>query len=176
MEIALGIDLDEVLAFTEGAEERLGDLTPYWEAAADPLIREFYEAVWASDGAIANGEPWAPLSDTTLALKARRGRADMGLLRDSDRLYDSLTKRGDAGSLRLVSPDAFFLGTAVTNEGAPYPSFLQRGWTMRSIFGRELAEPRNVPARPFVPESLPDTFADAIARTMRAYIATGALA
>jgi len=176
MDIALGIELDEVLAFSEEAAERLDDLTPYWEAVADPLLRALYEEVWATEGALAAGTPWAPLAPTTLALKARRGRANMGTLRDSDRLRDSLTKRGDPGQLRIVTSDAFFLGTAVTNEGAPYPAFLQRGWTMHSIFGHELAEPRPVPARPFVPEVLPDAWAEAIARTIRAYLATGALA
>lgn len=172
MQITLALETDALEERTSGMADRLLNFTPYWEAVASPMVAGWFQSIWESEGAIINGSPWAPLTDTTLELKGRRGRAQMGILRDSDRLMHSLTIRGDADQLRDVSPLGLFYGTAASSSGAPYPHFLQQGWTMHSIYGHEV-EPRAVPARPFVPSALPDAWRDALASTMRDYVQHG---
>lgn len=173
MQISLALDADAMTEATAGMAARLMDFTPYWEAVASPTIAGWFQSVWETEGAVINGSPWAPLSETTIALKAKRNRGTMGILRDSDRLYQSLTVRGDADQLRSVSPSALFYGTAANSGGAPYPLYLQSGWTMHSIFGRAVA-PRKVPARPFVPvDRLPDPWAEALRATMLDYVRHG---
>lgn len=171
MQINLGLDAAELEAATAEMAGRLADFTPYWEVVASPMIAGWFLRTWETEGA-AIGSPWAPLTETTLELKGRRGRAGMGILRDSDRLMHSLTVRGDADQLRSVQPQSLFYGTAASSNGAPYPYYLQHGWTMHSIFGHEV-EPRDVPARPFVPDALPDAWRYALTSTMQDYVRHG---
>lgn len=174
MQINISLDASAIERAADGMAERLMDFTPYWEAVASPMISGWFQSVWATEGANINGDPWAPLSKTTLALKARRNREHMGMLRDSDRLYQSLTVRGDADQLRDVSPSGLFYGTAANNAGAPYPLYLQKGWTMHNIFRHQIEPPRDVPERPFVPaEALPDSWAAVLRATMLDYVHHG---
>lgn len=174
MRIDLNFDASQLQERTAGMAARLADFTPYWEAVASPMIAGWFTSIWETEGANINGTPWAPLTETTLAFKAKRGREKMGTLRDSDRLYQSLTVRGDADQLRDVSPSALFYGTAANAAGAPYPFYLQHGWTMHNVYRNQIEPPRDVPARPFVPvDRLPDPWAEAIRATMLDYVQHG---
>jgi hypothetical protein len=173
MQINITLDAEQLAERTNGMAERLADFTPYWEAVASPMVAGWFQSIWETEGANINGAPWAPLSETTLALKAKRGRGAMGVLRDSDRLFHSLTVRGDADQLRNVSPLGLFYGTAANRAGAPYPLYQQKGWTMSKIFGHVIEPPRDVPARPFVPASLPGGWGDAIRGTILDYVQHG---
>jgi hypothetical protein len=174
MQINVNFDASQLEERTAGMAGRLADFTPYWEAVASPMIAGWFTSIWETEGAIINGSRWAPLTETTLDFKAKRGREQMGPLRDSDRLYSSLTVRGDADQLRDVTPLGLFYGTAANAAGAPYPSYLQHGWTMHNVYRNQIEPPRDVPARPFVPvDHLPDPWADALRATMLDYVQHG---
>jgi hypothetical protein len=174
MQISIDLDAGALADKTNGMAARLADFTPYWEVVASPMIAGWFTSIWETQGANINGAPWAPLTETTLDFKAKRNREQMGVLRDSDRLYHSLTVRGDADQLRDVSPSGLFYGTAANAKGAPYPFYLQHGWTMYNVYRTQIEPPRDVPARPFVPvDHLPDPWADAIRATMLDYVQHG---
>jgi hypothetical protein len=173
MQAEINIDLAELGERTAEMAARLADFTPYWEAVASPMVSGWFLSIWETEGANINGTPWAPLTETTLGFKAKRGREKMGTLRDSDRLFHSLTVRGDADQLRDVSPSSFFFGTAANNAGTPYPLYLQGGWTMHNIFRHQIEPPRAVPARPFVPKSLPAGWGELVRASALDYVQHG---
>lgn len=67
------------------------------------------------------GGIWPPLKPSTLARKKRKGTADKGILRDSDKLYASLRK-GGVGNVNRDLPDGVQRGTSVK-----YAQWHQRG-------------------------------------------------
>lgn len=102
----------ELLRFTE----RLGDLTPAFEAIADDFLA-IEERQFASEG----GGNWRPLAASTLERKARLG-LDHRILHATHRLRNSLTQKGNAEAIRRITADEALLGTSV-----PYAFFHQQG-------------------------------------------------
>ena len=79
----------------------------------------------------------------------------MGILRATNQLWSSLTKRGGAGQIRVVRPHLLEIGTQVSSGGFPYPLAHQEGYTSTTIFGKGRRHPRRVRPRKIVPDELP---------------------
>lgn len=109
--------------------DRLGDLRPFWNRFADALAN-YNKRVFNSEGKF-GGAGWAPLSPDYGAWKAVNYPGKT-ILRRTDTLYDSLTKR-PFGIENLTGSVARF-GTDV-----PYAGYHQTGT-------------RFMPARPFMPD------------------------
>lgn len=89
--------------------------------AAGVKVREAIELQFDSEGGHASGG-WAPLKASTVAEKARKG-LDPHILRATDRLKDSLTRKFDPDHIEeLVGPDTLRIGSTVG-----YGAFHQTG-------------------------------------------------
>ncbi len=130
-------------------KRRLTDLSPLFDGPIDASVVQFFTRQFASSGKI-GGYPWAPLRPATIALKRRRGRENMGILRDSNRLWASLTKRTGPQVVKNVTSDRYERGTS-DPKALPH----QTGFTQDTIFGRQRRFPRTVKPRIIVPDPLP---------------------
>ncbi len=120
------------------AEKRAEDLRPVLRGPITNSIHQFFRRQFASDGA-AGGEAWLPLTPTTRILKARSNRSSMGVLRFSNRLWASLTKRSGPESVVIAKPQSLEVGTSDAKA-----VFHQKGWTQLTIFGRPRLAARRV--------------------------------
>lgn len=143
------LGLERVEALLDTAAIKSMNLEPVLGGPISKSITQFYRRMFASRGE-AGGERWAPLRPLTLALKARYGRETMGMLRFSNRLWASLTKRGGVGSVRIVRPHYLEQGTTL-----PEARWAQLGFNSTTIFGRPRSQPRHVAPRRLVPRRLP---------------------
>lgn len=125
------------------------NLQPVFEGPIDASVVQFFTRQFASSGRI-GGEPWAPLRPVTLMLKRRRGRENMGILRDSNRLWASLTKRTGPETVMSATDERYERGSSNINALRH-----QAGYTQTHIFGRLRRHPREVKPRKIVPDTLP---------------------
>lgn len=89
--------------------------------AAGVVLRQAIEEQFASEGSHASGG-WAPLADSTVREKARKGYRPE-ILRATDRLMESLTSKFDSDHIEeMRGPDTLAYGTRV-----PYGIFHQTG-------------------------------------------------
>lgn len=77
------------------------------------------------------GPGWAPLSDTTLNIRAKRGSHSTKILIDHGTLVGSLTSSGAEGSVVDTRPDELFVGTNLH-----YAQYHQTGPRQIRVFGR----------------------------------------
>lgn len=91
----------EIAARLEGAGAALGDLRPTMSAIGAAMLfstQRRFETKTAPDG-----QPWRPLAPRTARERAKRGRSPSDILRDTGRLYQSLTYQVSAsGSTATV--------------------------------------------------------------------------
>src|SRR5260370_307197 len=90
-ELFAQIEVGPALLLLAAVRERAADLTPVWLGQVKPDLDTFFEQQFESPG-IVGGFPWPPLTEATLAAKARMGRANMGILRLMNTLWASLVK------------------------------------------------------------------------------------
>ena len=126
------------------ADKKTRNLTPVFEGPIRRSIAVAMERQFTSRGSFF-GTPWAPLRPFTLAQRRKRGRGKQGdaPLRDTDRLFRSITRVTDPEGIRVSGPSSLRWGTRV-----PYAYKHQVGFTSE-LFGREV----EVPARPMLPET-----------------------
>ena len=98
-----------------GVGDRAGDARPALEAIADLWIVETREQ-FATEGRHASGG-WKPLKSATILAKRRR-RLRPEILRATDALMDSLTKRGDDNMILHVSAGELDYGSRLPYAGA----------------------------------------------------------
>lgn len=120
-----------------GVAQRAADPRPVFNLSLDQAVRRFYRKRFETEGRFA-GRPWQKLAESTLRYKQRRHRANMGILRLSNRLFASLTKRRSRGTLLVIRRDSYERGTTVQYAVAHQDP-------------RKGARPR----RPIVPDALP---------------------
>lgn len=142
----------------------LVDLTPFFDGPIDASVVQFFTRQFASSGKV-GGQPWAPLRPATLALKRRRGRENMGILRDSNRLWASLTKRAGPQVVKNVTLDSYERGTSDVKA-----VFHQEGFTQTHIFGRLRRHPLTVKPRVIVPDPLPNALVTSWEKLLVRYI------
>lgn len=143
------------------------DLSPVFGGPINQSLDEVFKAQFESEGA-AYGTKWQSLASVTVALRKRRGHGRGGILRDTNRLWASLTKLG-------LGPDAFKdVGTHSLERGStvPYGKWHQTGFESKTFVvtkGKGSAitfvalhrkTPVKVPARPFIPDPFPDKIVD----------------
>jgi phage gpG-like protein len=118
-------------------------------------IRAMIRDQFTTQGGFSGG--WAHLSPSTLRAKALRGTLGKGILRDSDRLYNSVAKtRGiTADTILEIQKYSLRYGTNV-----PYAIYHQLG-TIR------------MPRRPIVPDTTPQSVVDEIDEALADWIITG---
>jgi phage gpG-like protein len=103
----------------------LKDMRKIWPKVADELDR-IVELIFHSEGGATVSGQWAELSSKY----AQRKHPDRGILRRTDRLFTSLTRKHSGDATFIVRRDGFTRGTKV-----PYAKYHQSGT-------------RKMPARP----------------------------
>lgn len=93
---------------------RVQDPIPLWESLAEDLM-QIEQAQFSSEGGSGSGG-WAPLADSTLIQKARRGFPS-AILRATDALMNSLTRRGAEGQVLDINPEFLRFGTDIEYGG-----------------------------------------------------------
>lgn len=104
---------------------RLGELKDTWPKVADELDR-IVETIFESEGAAGARGAWKPLSPDY----EKRKHPDRGILRKTDSLFTSLTRKYSANAIFLARKEGFTRGTRLK-----YAGFHQSGT-------------KNMPARP----------------------------
>ncbi len=180
LELSAQITVGPALNLITGLAERAKDLTPVWLGGVKPSLDRFFEEQFATNGN-AGGFPWPPLTDATLAAKARLGRGNMGILRLFDRLWASLVKPtpGNAGISAIggqgTTTQVYVRGTAVQSDtGFPYALAHQSGFTVSGWGRAQFAVPKIVPPRILIPPVMPAPLIEQWAQMMRDYIVEGA--
>lgn len=145
----------------------LSDFQPFWNDVLDPNVTEKFQQQFGTFGAN-GGTPWAPLRPATLEYKARYSRQDMGILRFFDVLFRAWTVPGGQGSIRVLTPASYTRG--VSGGAVPYAIFHQTGW-LASRWGRvQFRTPHEVPARPVLPDPVPQAWIEEWAELFQAWI------
>lgn len=176
IETKLSIDLSKL----SGISDRAENLTPVWLDEVQPLVTDFIQRQFATEGAY-GGKKWAPLAPATVALRQRPGHGRGGIGRDTNRLWASLVKSGGSsasvGGLLVIGPQTYERGSSL-----PYAQWFAGGYTSKTrpvytgqkwIFLRR-AEPKKIPARPIFPDPLPAELVTNITDAVRRYIVGGA--
>jgi hypothetical protein len=133
---------------------RLGRLRQFTQKTLAPEAQKMVLKHWRTKGS-AYGHKWAPWAEETLRKRLLKGNVDKGILRDSDTLFNSLTKP-QAIKLEYL-PNGVRLSL---NTGVPYSIFHQMGT-------------RYMPARLVLPMPLPPTFVRTIRKLTVSFIKTG---
>lgn len=147
------VEMDSALAMLSEVERRTADLRLVFMGPIDASVTTFFEEQFATQGA-RGGTPWAPVSELTSKLRGRPGHGHEGpnaILRDANVLWGSYVKSGGPDSVRVIEPQEYVRGSA-----APYAPAHQKAREITKLFGRPLANPKTAPARPVVPEAMPD--------------------
>lgn len=151
------------------------DLTPVLGGEVNSILNDFFKQQFASEG-VYGGAKWAPLAPVTLLARKRRGHGRGGILRDTNKLWASLTKMGlGPNAVRSIRPLSLTRGTSLKyakwiQSGYVSPTFIVLGKNGQVIPLRRRVAKR-VAARMIVPRRLPSQvsqrIAEAIARFMR---------
>lgn len=151
--VGVVMEMTHVTRLLSQTEHAAKDLTPVFQGPIDASVTEFYKRQFETEGAH-GGQKWENLSPLTVTLKGRNGRGRAGpetIGRDTNRLWASLTKSGGPMSLRHFGPKEYVRGTRVRHA-----QWFHEGYDSTSIFGRtRKGGTRKVPARPIVPETMP---------------------
>ncbi len=160
------IDVEVDLTYTPrvGAAERailqlpnkVRNLRVVLRQALAPAFVKMEKKHFDSKGA-AFGHPWAPWAPATRRKRIRKGTASKGILVDSEKLLDSLTKNFDPELTQIAATEKSVHMTFVSR--VPYAIFHQLG-----------APANNMPARQVIPDPLPESFRRQVRAVLRGYL------
>ena len=165
------------LAQLAGLSDRARDLSPVLGGTVNQLVDEMYRRQFATQGAF-GGRRWAKLAPITRAIRATRGRGRGGILRDTGRLWASLTKGGGPpDGVKRVTATSLERDTAV-----PYARFVDSGYlsTTFVLLGQDgqviplhRRAPKQIPARPITPDPVPNVIVRRWEQAIAQFIAGG---
>lgn len=164
--IFVRIDSAAAEEMLEGVSSRMKDLSPVFAGPVDERVTQFLVEQFESEGS-AGGTPWAPLTSLTLLLRSRYGAGGSRILYEFGRLFAAAT---GPESLRRITATEYSRGV-----DSPIAGIQQTGWISRSIFGHPRRNPVTVPARPIIPNILPQGFVDDVSGIVTRYVAEGQL-
>ena len=120
------IDITGVEEAVSEIERVLGNLRPLM---AELGIQA--ERVWINKFR-RNGPGWAPLSETTL-MRRRRGGSGAQILRDTGRLFGSISARGSEGSIYNLGSNSLEYGTNLEYAAAHQTGVPERNLPRRAF-------------------------------------------
>ena len=160
MDATVKVDVAGAVARLSAVMKQTEDLSPVFAGPINQSLNEMFIKIFATEGAAYGGKRWAPHAPVTTLLRKRRGHGRGGVLRDTNRLWASLTKLGNGpDAVKFVGKQSLVRGTLVT-----YAEPHQRGFTSRTfvVVGKDgnpvplyRKIPKKIPARPFVPDPMP---------------------
>jgi phage gpG-like protein len=160
MDATVKVDVAGAVARLREVMNRTEDLSPVFAGPINKSVNDMFIRVFQSEGSAYGGKRWAPHAPVTKLLRKRRGHGRGGVLRDTNRLWASLTKLGlGPDAVKLVGKQSLTRGTLVT-----YAEPHQTGYTSRTFVVVDKAgnpvplyrkTPVKIPARPFIPDPMP---------------------
>ena len=152
MNLNVRVELSELEDEFVEIGERVTDLREAWPAV-DRFTSRMYRKQFASEGSYL-GTPWKPLKPKTLKARNRPGGNRGGILRDTNRLWASLTKPRAPEGITRFGRTEYQRGTTV-----PYARFHQQGT-------------KHLPERPLHPDPLPLKIRETFAAMIRRHLET----
>jgi phage gpG-like protein len=149
------VSLGPALTLLQRMQAKTANLEPVFNGPIANAVHEFFDRQFATEGA-AGGEKWAPLAAKTLRWRAQNHRTGMPILQFSRELWGSLVKRSSPLGYRIADKDSLLMGTSVQHAEKH-----QRG-TAR------------MPARPIVPDVVPEADTQNWAVLIRDYLEAAA--
>jgi len=139
---------------------RFSNFIPVMGGRVDVLARGLIRRMFDTEGRASGQGRWARLTDRYLR---RRQFPDRPLLRQTDELYNALTRKGDINQELELSRNRYSLSVSTA-----------AGRVLARFIGHQLGLPaKNLPARPMIPDPLPQTFIQQVRRAVKAYIVRG---
>jgi hypothetical protein len=135
---------------------RMRNLRPLMQRGIAPAFNRMEKRHWDTSGA-AFGHPWAPLAESTIRAKARKGTLGLGILHDTNHLFRTVFQARETDSrLRAIGAGLRFQA----NVAVPYAIYHQVGTS-------------HMPERQVIPDPLPDSFKREVRGIIRQFILTG---
>lgn len=148
---------------TERLAGRFSDFKPLLGGRIDVITRRFLRRVFETQGRATGQGGWKKLSKSWL-LRRIPGRP---ILRQTDALYDALTKRGHPNQEVVLEEDLYSLTVA---EGATD----KKGRSIRDRFiGHQTGNNPPLPRRAIIPDEMPKTFIQECRKAVLAYVVRG---
>lgn len=139
---------------------RFTNFKPVLGGRVDVLARALIRRQFQTLGRASGRGQWPAL---TQQYRKRRKFPDRPTLRQTDALFDALTKRGHPDQDVVLEADHYSL---TVSESA--------GEVRAKFIGHQFGVPRfNVPARQMIPDPLPKSFLDDVRRAVKTYIVRG---
>jgi hypothetical protein len=139
---------------------RYTDFTPDLGGRVDVLAREMIRRQFETEGRASGRGQWRALTENYLK---RRVFPGLPKLRQSDALFNALTKRNDPNAEISVSRD-HYSRTVSPSAGKVRASFV----------GHQLGVPEfNVPVRQMIPDPLPKSFIEEFRQVVMSYVVRG---
>lgn len=137
----------------------LHDLSLVFAGPINKSVDTVFRRQFESQGAF-GGSPWRPLHPVTLKLRQRPGHGRGGILRDTNRMWASLTKSGlGPDAIKVVTPHSLERGTSVKYAQWMHTGFKSKYFVVVDKHGLPVpikrARPKTIPPRPIVPEPMP---------------------
>jgi phage gpG-like protein len=145
------ISLGPTLTLLQKLRERAAHLRPVLNGPIATAIHGFFERQFATEGA-AGGTKWAPLAEKTQRWRAQNNRTGMPILQFSRELWSSLVKRSSPLGYRIVDDDSLLMGTSVQHAE------------------KHQTGTDRMPARPIVPDRMPEVETLGWARMISEYV------
>ncbi len=162
--VQVSLDLTAALLKTTRLAGRFSDFTPVLGGRVDVAARRLIRRMFETQGRASGQGQWPALSQSYLP---RREFPRRPMLRQTDALYNALTKRGHPDQEIVLEPDLYSLTVA---EGATD----DRGRSIRARFiGHQTGNNPPLPQRQMIPDPLPGTFLDEVRRLIKAYVLLG---
>lgn len=135
---------------------RMRNLRPLMQESIAPAFDRMEMRHWESEGA-AFGHPWAPLAESTIRAKMRKGTLGLGILHNTNNLFRTIfAARASDSRLRVIGGGLRFQA----NISVPYAIYHQVGTS-------------RMPERQVIPDPLPDSFKRQCRALIRDFILTG---
>lgn len=159
--VDVGLTVTPGIVKFERLAGRFTNFVPVLGGRVDVLARTLIRRQFQTQGRASGRGQWAALQP---AYQRRRPFPDRPLLRQTDALYDALTRRGHPDQTLVLAKDRYSL---TVSESA--------GKVRARFIGHQLGVPQsNVPVRQMIPDPLPTTFIDQLRRAVKAYVVRGA--
>ena len=160
IEVRTELEITPALLRFERIAGRFTNFIPVMGGRVDVAVRRFIRRVFDTEGRASGRGRWPRLSEEYVRRRAIPGRP---LLRQTDDLYNALTRRGDPNQELILERNRYSLSVS---EAA--------GRVRARFVGHQLGVPEsNVPARPMIPDPLPQTFINQMRQIVKSYIVHG---
>jgi len=159
IQLGVGLNLTPALQRLERLAGRFTNFKPVLGGRVDVLARRLIRKQFETEGRASGRGKWQALSPTYLL---RRVLKDKPILRQSDGLFEALTKRGHPDQELVLEKDHY--GLSISPDADTHARFI----------GHQFGIPKsNVPVRQMIPDPLPKTFVDELRRAVKSYIVNG---